>query len=281
MTIETTLKERYWATRGRTYQPRPRTYVRQPRSYPVRANFKPPSSSTTIIQYNTRQETKYFDTGINASVTWTGTDWSASEVPCSNYVNSSGTAAAYTDSALIPSANGSAYGQVVGNRYKLRKLRVRGDLSTGITSDGADVPAPVSVRLLLVHDTQANGAQAQGEDIMQDIGAGGENLYSFKRVANSSGRFRIVKDEFLTLQPAVTATDGTATNSNVRYACHFTMQYTPKKPMECQIKSGNATPTIAGLVNNNFFLILAGIDTNSGAANAVVIRAASRAYYSE
>ena len=52
-------------------------------------------------------ETKYFDTGISATVNWAGNTWASSEVPCDNYVNASGTAAAYTDSALIPSASGS------------------------------------------------------------------------------------------------------------------------------------------------------------------------------
>ena len=59
--------------------------------------------------YIRNAETKYFDTGINTSVTFGGTSWTGSEVPCDNYINSSGAAAAYTDSALIPSANGSGY----------------------------------------------------------------------------------------------------------------------------------------------------------------------------
>ncbi len=225
-------------------------------------------------------ETKYFDTGINAGVLFAGTDWSDTEVPCDNFVNSSGTAAAYTNSALVPSAIGSGYGQVNGNRYKLKKIRIRGTLGTAIQADQADVPAPCNVRLMLVMDEQPNGAQAQGEDIMQDIGTAAENLYSYKRVASTSGRFRILKDQFMVLQPAVTATDhatNSSTNSNVRYSQQFSMQYSPKVPKLVNIKSGNATPTVAGLVNCNIFLLLAGV--NGTTVTTIVIQAASRCYY--
>ncbi len=225
-------------------------------------------------------ETKYFDCGINTAVTWSGASWADSEVPCDNFVNSSGTAAAYTDSALVPSAVGSGYGQVNGNRYKLKKIRVRGNLSTAVRVDQADVQAPLMTRLLLVMDMQPNGAQAQGEDIIQDMGAGGENLFSFKRVASTSGRFRILKDHFVILQPGYTATDhatNSSTNSNVLYSENFSFQYQPKTPILCNIKSGNATPTVAGLVNCNIFMLLASNTSTSAVACTIV--GSSRAYY--
>ncbi len=222
-------------------------------------------------------ETKYFDVGIFATVTWAGTDWSDSEVPADNYVNSSGTAAAYTDSCLLPTAIGSAYGEVNGNRYKLKKIRVRGTLTTAVVANADDMLNAVNVRLMLIHDEQPNGAQAQGEDIMQDIGAVGENLFSYKRVASSSGRFRILKDSFLTLEPVTAGTDGTNTNSLGFETQHFSFQYQPNSPILVNVKSGSATPTIASTINANMFLILAG--TRGGGAIGVTIAAASRAYY--
>ncbi len=241
-------------------------------------NPKPSNSFAPTSRANLMMpETKYFDCGINAVVTTAGSTWADTEVPCDNYVNSSGVAAAYTDSALIPSAGGSAYGQVVGNRYKLKKFRCRGDLKIATAADQADVGAAVQVRLMLVMDTQPNGAQAQGEDIMQDMGAAAENIYSYKRVADNSGRFRILKDSFETLQPAVSGTDGTNTNSNSWEGKQFTFQYTPRTPIQVNIKSGNATPTVAGLTSCNIFLLCFGI--TAGAAQAVNIAAVSRAYY--
>ncbi len=237
----------------------------------ARGAGRQPQAATTF------NETKYFDTGINHAVTWAGSDWSDSEVPCDNYVNSSGSAAAYTDSCLLPTAIGSAYGEVNGNRYKLKKIRVRGIISTNVQVDQADVSQAAMVRIMLIHDEQPNGAQAQGEDIMQDIGATPENLFSFKRVAASSGRFRILKDNFIILQPAVSGTDGTNTNSNTLKAETFSFQYQPNVPILVNVKSGSATPTIASTINCNMFLLLAG--NLAAAAVATTVRGASRAYY--
>lgn len=242
-------------------------------SGPRPSHFAPTSRQSAIVP-----ETKYFDVGINATVTAGGNDWSATEVPCDNYINSSGASAAYTDSALIPSAIGSGYGQINGNRYKLKKLRVRGSLSvtTEQTATVADVAQ--QVRLLLVMDTQPNGAQAQGEDIMQDIGAGAECLFSFKRVAESSGRFRILKDKFITLQPAVAVNNASATTVSTAYnSAVFKLQYQPKEPILVNVKSGNSSPTVAGLGTCNIFMLAYRADP-SGAAG-VLVRAASRAYF--
>ncbi len=222
-------------------------------------------------------ETKYFDCGIFTTVTWAGTDWSDSEVPCDNFVNSSGVAAAYTDSCLLPTAIGSGYGQVNGNRYKLKKIRVRGSLEAAVSQNQADMLQAGIVRLMLIHDEQPNGAQAQGEDIMQDIGAAGENLFSYKRVASSSGRFRILKDMFINLQPVTAGTDGTNTNSLAFETENFSFQYQPNSPILVNVKSGSATPTIASTINCNMFLILAA--TRAGAALGITVSAASRAYY--
>ncbi len=222
-------------------------------------------------------ETKYFDTGINTSVTWSGASWADSEVPCDNTVDSSGSAAAYTDSCLVPTAIGSGYGQVNGNRYKLKKIRVRGALFGAIVPDSADMVQATIVRLMLVHDEQPNGAQAQGEDIMQDIGAAGENLFSYKRVASTSGRFRILKDEFITLQPSTAGTDAANTNSLANETETFSFQYQPRSPILVNIKSGNATATVAGVINCNMFLLLVANRNNS--AVAITINAASRCYY--
>ncbi len=230
------------------------------------------------VQRGPYQETKYFDVGINAVVAWSGLTWADSEVPAANYVNSSGTAASYTDSALLPTAIGSGYGEVNGNRYQLKKIRVRGVVHRVSLADEADISEPIACRLLMVMDTQPNGAQAQGEDILQDIGAREENVYSFKRVSDSSQRFRILKDKFFLLQVSAAGTDGTNTNSVGFYGRNFSFQYKPRNPITVNIKSGNSTPTVAGLVTHNIFLLLAGTNTGGGSAS-LQIDAASRVYY--
>jgi len=230
-------------------------------------------------------ETKYFDTGINVAVTTAGTTWADTEVTCDNYINSSGTPAAYTDCCLLPTAQGTGYGQVVGQRYHLKKIRVRGDLSTPVGSAAATVGGAVSVRLLLIMDTQpigvaGAGGQAQGEDIMQDFGDTPENAYSFQRVAAATGRFRILKDELCVLQPAIAANDAAPTTiSTSRETARFSFQYRPKAPLQIQIRNGNATPTIAGVQSHNIFMLAYAYTNVAGAAVAVTVRGASRCYY--
>lgn len=225
-------------------------------------------------------ETKYFDTSIDTLVTTAGTDWADTEVPCDFYVNSSGTPAVYTDCALIPSAIGSAYGQVDGLKYKIKKLRVRGTLSITNTTSQATTTSGILTRLLLIMDTQPNGTQAQGEDIMQDIGIYASNAHSFQRVANTGGRFRILKDKWFKCDSATSANNTTAGTISTAYnISRFSYQWVPKIPVEVNVKAGNATPTIAGLSNINIFLLAYAYNPGGGGVQTVNIGAASRCYY--
>jgi len=223
-------------------------------------------------------ETKYFDTSFSQVIS-AAADWTGSEVPCTNYIQSDGTTVgAYTDSALIPSAIGAGYGQIVGSKYLLKKLRVRGVVRSIIASDAADVPPATTVRVVLVQDLRANGAQAQGEEIFTDMGSAFQDNFSFLAMgAGNAGKFKILADEWCTLQPAIAGTDGTNTNSVAREAKTFSFIFKPKKPIQVLLKANSSTPTVASLSNTNIFL-LAHHDTNSG--GTVAIDGCARCYYS-
>jgi len=225
-------------------------------------------------------ETKYFDVAIDASITTAGSSWADTEVPCDFYVNSSGAPAAYTDSALIPSAQGSGYGQVDGLKYRIKKMRIRGSLSTATTTGGTAASSGTLTRVLLIMDTQPNGAQAQGEDVMQDVGDYSSNAYTFQRVSNTGGRFRILKDKWFRNNPAVAVNNAAATSVSESYTNSiFKFQWVPKVPVEVNIKAGNATPTVAGLSNLNIFLLAYSYNQGAGGAQTVNVNAASRCYY--
>jgi len=272
------------------YQPRP--FVRpSTRDYhtarrqtiqsarPLRAiAYEPMQSSRREPVYRRAlPETKYFDTSFGTNGVATSGDWTGSEVPCTNYIQSDGTTlGVYGDSALIPSAVGSGYGQIIGSHYRMKKLRARGVILPTLASDQADVPAAASVRLVLVQDLQPNGAQAQGEDVFPDMGTAVQDNFSFLAMAGGAGgRFRILKDEWLMLNPAVTATDGASTNSNVRGAAHFSWQYKPTKPIDIRIKANSATPTVASLSDVNIFMLA---HSNYG---TVALWGCARCYYED
>lgn len=221
-------------------------------------------------------ETKYFDTSFTQSIA-NGADWTGTEVACSNYIQSDGTTVgAYTDSALLPSAVGSGYGQVVGTKYALKALRVRGSLTSNIAADQADVPVPASVTIALVQDTQPNGAQAQGEEVYTDMGAATQVNFSFQAMgAGAGGRFKILKRKTFILQPQLAGTDGTNTNSVVLGGTQFNFEHQWRKPLVTCIKGNSATPTTASLSDNNIFMLA----HCSSQSNAVIMNGCARAYY--
>jgi len=221
-------------------------------------------------------ETKYFDTSFSATIA-SAADWTGTEIPCSNYIQNDGTTVgAYTDSALIPSAVGAGYGQVTGSKYYLKKIRVRGDVQPGAVSDQADMLGGRSVRIVLVHDTQPNGAQAQGEDIFTDLGNAAQCNYSFLAMgAGAGGRFRILADEIVHIQPATAGTDGSNTNSLAWTTASFSFAYKPNKPIQVMLKANSSTPNVASLSNNNIFLLA----HTSSTSPPVTLQGAARCYY--
>lgn len=229
-----------------------------------------------IIAFSPQGETKYFDTSFSQTVASAG-DWTGTEVPCTNYIQSDGTTVgAYTDSALIPFAVGAGYGQVVGSKYNLKKIRVRGEVTGIVGADQADVPPPNSVRVVLVQDLRPNGAQAQGEDVFTDMGNGPQCNYSFLAMGAGTGaKFRILADETIMLQPALAGTDGASTNSVVRSGQTFSFVWKPKQPLQVFLKANSASPTVASLSSANIFLL-----AHAGSATTTTaIQGCARCYY--
>lgn len=221
-------------------------------------------------------ETKYFDTSFSQTVA-SAADWTGTEVPCTNYIQSDGTTlGAYTDSALIPSAIGSGYGQVQGSKYNLKKIRVKGAFAPTILQDQADVPTPSSVRLILVLDTMPQGAQAQGEAVFTDMGTSTQANFSFLAMGAGTGaRFRILKDKLFTLNPAAVGTDGASTLSAMRNGVNFKLAANLSSYGSVNLKANSSTPTVASLSNCNIFL-LAHCNTGN-----VTILGCARTYYYE
>lgn len=222
-------------------------------------------------------ETKYFDTSFNANVA-IAADWTGTEVPCTNYIQSDGTTVgAYTDSALVPSAVGAGYGQVVGSKYMLKALRVRGVVGNAFASDQADIPAAPVVTVCLVQDTQPNGAQAQGEEVFTDMGSAMQCAFSYQAMgAGAGGRFKILKRKTYVLPTTAAGTDGTNTNTVNIGTRNFEFTFAPKRPVLCCIKSSSATPTVATISDNNFFLLA---KASGFAAGNPTIVGCARAYY--
>lgn len=227
------------------------------------------------VAYGSFGETKYFDAGINADLTVATGVWTGSEVQCVNFINSDGITAAYSGTSLLPSEGGSGYGQVNGNRFHLKKIRVRGSISADASAAAVTPGTGLAYRIMLIHDSAPNGAQAQGEVIMQDIGTD-HTLWSFKNMAGSGSRFRILKDQ-LGILPATTVVDTTSSTGRTAFGtAEFSFQYQPTVPLNISVKSNaSADPTVANLVDGNIFLLF------HSNGKPMTIHAVSRAYYAD
>jgi len=234
-----------------------------------------------------QSETKYFDTACSNNTVTAGAVWDSSEVPMDTYVTAAGASSPYTQNCLIPTAIGSGYGQVVGNRYKFKSIRSRYTFRFPSDVDENEAPQPITLRAIMIMDTMPNGAQAQGETIMQALGDANTNIHTFMNVANITGKYRILKDKTWTVNPTVSFNDqaGDATGSaaftgTVGYGqVRWKVSYKPKMPIQVNLKAASATPTVAQTVNFNIFILVMAIQ--NGVPIGVNCNGANRVYYCE
>jgi len=214
--------------------------------------------SFSYLQYDDNSippETKYFDTSGSDAIS-TSADWTGSEIACVSYLNANGTFAAYAESPLIPSANGTGYGEVLGCQYEILKIRVRGYIKIDSTGAVANPPEPVSSRLSLVMDTRAGGTQLQGEQVYTDWGSSViPTIHSFQQQVDVTNQYVVLKDMVNLHCVTAIASDGTSTTTNVWEPIPIAFTYTPSEPLIVNIVPNVTTPSVAQLKDINIFMI--------------------------
>lgn len=223
---------------------------------------------------NEKTEEKFFDAGGSSPVS-SVVDWSGTEVPCDNYIEADGvTLGGYNGAALIPSANGTGYGQVSGAKYRIRKIFVSGYLQISKISDQADVPEAVPSRIALVMDKNARGAQLQGEQVFTDMGNGATCAYSCQQQGQGTSRFKVLSDLRGIHNVSSTSTDGVSTCSACWTGIQFSFSYKPPQPLFVSVLTSGATPSVAQLKDINIFLLCM-------ASRVGTITFVSRCYYED
>lgn len=177
-------------------------------------------------------EKKYFDsikTSTALATTWTGSELDP------------------TDNTLFAPQEGNDIDNRNGRKVFVKTIRLRGLLTCDSQADQTATDEGSVCRLILYMDSQANGTQSQGEDLM-----GSTNVTGFQNLANL-GRFRVLKDKTYVFQnPAVTY-DGTNIEQQglVKYV---KWNITFKNPIEVNFNATNGG-TIADIVDNAFHVI--------------------------
>jgi len=219
-----------------------------------------------------RPEIKYFDCLYSADVDATSANWGSAVIAMTSYMNADGsTISAYTGAAIIPSAIGNGYGQIVGNKYVIKKLKTRGYLSLSKFTAATTLVEPIVVRILMIQDTQPNGAQLDLSTVFTDWGAQRENVMSYQSIsAGTGGRVRILGDRTVVLQPttAVSQSGAASSVSGAIQTREFKFTKTWKKGLKVVVKSGASTPAVASLSDCNIFL--AAISYNPGNAASII-----------
>jgi len=226
------------------------------------------------------KETKYFDCQFDGSVSSTA-NWTNTVIPMAQYMAADGvTPSAYTGAALIPSAVGAGYGQVVGNKYYIKKLKIRGKFICPPNAPGSDKGRTAMLRWLVVLDTQANGAQAQGDAFMTDWGTTAEMIDSFMSISSGSGgRFQILADQRFEFNPTSMYYDSALNQFGATFGGKlFEFEKRWKDGLEVVIKGGGATPSITALSSTNIFMVATSYNDTAG-AQALLVRGMSRCSY--
>lgn len=190
-------------------------------------------------------ETKYFDTyrasnAINASTNWTNTEQDPNSPLAIN--------------CLFAPQVGNTISTRVGRRVDVKKIKIRGYVRTPAQANVTDADPGSYVRLILVQDTQTNGTQMQGEDLMQPptLATADQCPTTFQNLENF-GRFKVLRDMEVCISNPNTTYDGTNLEQ-MGQMFPFKINVTFSRGMRVHFNSTNGG-TVADIVDNSFHVL--------------------------
>lgn len=195
------------------------------------------------VQRVTSSESKYF-TSLRSSVAIPeSTDWSGTELDPT------------TLNTLCAPIEGTDISTRDGRRIEVYKISIRGVISMTSAPDQTDVLSSPATRLILYVDQQTNGAQSQGEQLMEapSTATAPLSFCSFQSLA-SLGRFRVLRDKVYRGTVMTAGTDGANTNSIATVNVPFTMTVKFKNPLVMRFNATNGG-SVADIIDNSFHLI--------------------------
>lgn len=192
-------------------------------------------------------ESKYFDSFLDGGTIAESTDWTATEIDPA------------TLNTLVVPSEGSDIDNRIGRKIAVYRLSIRGFIRCTTSVDQADILRVPAVRLILYMDTQTNGTQAQGEQLMAAPGAATTALCTatFMNLANL-GRFRILRDKTYRMPTLVAAPDNAGTTQFTSTQGHADMPFKInikfRKPVVINFNSTNGG-SVGDIVDNSFHLL--------------------------
>ncbi len=182
-------------------------------------------------------EKKYLDSFVSAGGV-VGSAGGAEQDPAANA------------SCLNAIAQGDGASDRDGRRVVLKSVVIRGSFYGALFQDEADVKTGVGCRLMVVLDTQTNGAQLNSEDVLLD--GAGEDWLSHRNL-QYTGRFRTLVDKFYVL-PMIVNNDNNAqptTISEIAGRRYFTIY----KNLDIPVTFSGPNADIANITDNSLHVI--------------------------
>lgn len=220
-------------------------------------------------------ESKYTDSGIDATAISEGTTWVGSELDPLAPANT-----------LFAPPQGAGIDERIGRRVALYKLAIRGVISTTALQDQADIVSSPGVRIVVYVDKQTNGIQSQGEEVMAlgspasafALTATQETAFNSFQNINNFGRFHVLKDKTYTPRIVTSGTDGASTTSQCVSQICFKMVIKFRKPLMIKFDGSTGSyGSVADIVDNSIHLIA----VKSSTAFAHTLQYISRGYYKD
>ncbi len=220
--------------------------TRRPRSFAVtnggyrvkrkRVAYRPPAGQMIMVagpRSFANQELKFFDTEITNTVM--SATWAALEPATTN---------------LSAVAQGDGESNRDGRKYTIKSVHIKGFIETAVQESQTAPLSDILVRMVLVHDTQTNGAQLTATEVM-DAG-GTDDINSFRNLGFTK-RFRVLSDQTHRIE-RLNTNEGAVNlfaSPNTHYP--FTMNKSFKTPMNVLMSDTGAD--IANVTDNSIHMI--------------------------
>lgn len=156
-----------------------------------------------------------------------------------------------TTDCISAVAQGDGESSRDGRAYSINSVHIHGTVLHPVDTDKATPIDGDAMRIVVVHDSQTNGAEVTATEVM-DAGASVDWL-AFRNLQFTS-RFKVLFDETIVINPVGTAgqdADNFNTGINVR---HFSFNKKFKTPLKVNC---NATTAVVGAIVDNSIAVLA------------------------
>lgn len=225
-------------------------YLAAQRAKRYRSNLRyaAPSPSSALVSSG---EMKYFDTEkSNTAIAQVTTSWAGTEQDPATF------------NTLVVPVKGSSIDERVGRRIKVHSIKIRGFIRVDAQSAQSTADGSSYIRVILFQDEQTNGAQVQGETLMQDSASSAGTITSFQNLG-ALGRFRVLKDKVFTVSDLNLANNTGTTGGLVQAGkkIPFKMFVKFAVPVVVNFNATNGG-TVADITDNSFH-VLAATDSNA------------------